>query len=82
VNGDGILDFLDSGGGEELKVALGDPEWKYKRSAQMKFDTDGRIRFGDFNGDGLLDFLIYDPRRRGATVRIGINKGTLVDSPS
>ncbi len=82
MNGDGFLDFLDSGGGKELKVALGGPKWKYDRTARMKFDTDGRIRFGDFDGDGLSDFVIYDPRRSGTTVRIGINKGTLLATPS
>ena len=78
VNGDGHRDFLDSGGGDAVKIALGGEGWEYKkRAAQMKLDSDGRIRFGDVDTDGLADFLIYDPQRPESPIRIGINRGTL-----
>lgn len=78
LNGDGLLDFLDSGDGETLEVRLGQADDGYDdRHARQDLDTGGRIRFGDYDGDGLTDFVLYDPRRPDAPVRVGVNRGVL-----
>ena len=80
-NGDGYRDRLGSDGGEGLEIHLGGPEHRYrKRAARQAFDSSGRIRFGDVDGDGLTDFLLYDHRRPDAPLRIGINRGLLPDT--
>ncbi len=77
-NGDGHRDFTGSGDGDELEIHLGSREDGFRRRhAVQPLDTAGRIRFGDLEGDGLSDFLIYDPRRQGAPIRIGANRGVL-----
>ncbi|MCH2169209.1 VCBS repeat-containing protein [Myxococcota bacterium] len=78
VNADGRRDFLDSGGGEKLDIYLGGSESPYKkRAGRVRLDTDGRIRFGDFESDGFTDFLIHDPRRLDSPVLLGRNLGRL-----
>jgi hypothetical protein len=82
LNGDGHLDYIGSGDGDELQIHLGSPENGYRKlHASQDFDTTGRIRFGDLQGDGLADFVIYDPRRPGSSIRIAINRGVLPGSP-
>jgi VCBS repeat protein len=77
-NGDGVKDLLGSGDGDRLEVSLGGSEEGYqKRTATQPLDTGGRIRFADLDGDGLTDFVLYDGRRPGTPVLIGINRGTL-----
>ncbi|HEX5066828.1 MAG TPA: VCBS repeat-containing protein [Myxococcota bacterium] len=76
VNGDGFRDMVDSGGGTQLVVRLGDRVEGFRtRTASQALDTRGRIRFGDLGGDGLADFVLYDPRRPGAPLLIGRNLG-------
>ena len=75
-NRDGFRDLVEPGDGARLEVRLGDPREGYRtRSAAQPLDTRGRIRFGDLGGDGFTDFVIYDPRRPGAPIRIGRNLG-------
>jgi hypothetical protein len=77
-NGDGIKDLLGSGDGQRIDVNLGRTEAGYeKRHATQPLDTGGRIRFGDLDADGLTDFVIYDGRRPGTPVQVGINRGEL-----
>jgi hypothetical protein len=77
-NGDGYRDILGSAGGEGIEIHLGGPDHRYRtRAARQAFDSSGRIRFGDVDGDGLTDFLLYDHRRPDAPLRIGINRGLL-----
>jgi hypothetical protein len=76
VNGDGLRDLVEPGEGERLEVRLGDREQGFgTRHAEQQLDTRGRIRFGDLEGDGLADFVIYDPRRPGAPIRVAHNRG-------
>ena len=76
VNADGVRDLIEPGDGTELEVRLGDRTEGFRtRSAAQSLDTRGRIRFGDLGGDGLSDFVIYDPRRPGASLRVGRNLG-------
>jgi hypothetical protein len=76
LNGDGHRDLLDSGDGVRLEVRLGDAVGGFRTvHAIQKFDTGGRIRFGELGSDGLSDFVLYDPRRPGSPIRIGRNLG-------
>jgi hypothetical protein len=78
LNGDGIHDLLGSGAGDRLEVRLGRKEPGYSAvDASQALDTGGRIRFGDLDGDGLTDFVLYDPRRPGTPVQVGVNRGVL-----
>jgi len=81
-NGDGLRDLVLSGNGEALEVYLGAEEKPFaKRAARQSFDTDGRIRAGDLEGDGLPDFVLYDPRRSDVPIRLGRNRGLLPGTP-
>ena len=82
VNGDGYLDFVNSGGGEALEIYLGGQEGPFaKRAAKQKMSTAGMIHFEDFNADGLPDFVIFDPHNFDVPVRIGRNLGVLSGTP-
>jgi hypothetical protein len=75
VDGDGRRDLLSGADGGRLEVHLGDGF--AKRHASQALDTGGRIRFGHLDADGLPDFVLYDPRRPDATLRVGRNLGKL-----
>jgi hypothetical protein len=77
-NGDGHRDWIASGGGTSIEVSLGGPEWRFaSKDALQQLDSVGRLRAGDLDGDGLPDFVLYDPRRSDAPVRVGVNRGKL-----
>jgi hypothetical protein len=80
LNGDGKNDLLGSGAGDRLEVRLGRDQGFGPVAASQPLETGGRIRFGDLDGDGLTDFVLYDPRRPGTPVRVGINRGVLPGS--
>jgi hypothetical protein len=81
LNGDGHLDLVGSGGGDQIEVFLGGPRRQFKRrDARQEADSRGRVRFGDVDRDGLPDLLVYDPRRPNAAVRLARNAGTLPDT--
>jgi hypothetical protein len=78
LNGDGLLDFVSSGGGEAFEVFAGDPLKPFeKRTARQEMSTAGVVRFADYDGDGLLDFLIFDPHNFDVPIQMGRNLGTL-----
>lgn len=82
LNSDGFPDFLTSGGGEELVFYPGGPDGPIgKRGVSQDMPTEGMIRFGDWNGDGLQDFLVFDPQRYGASVYLAKNLGRLPGTP-
>lgn len=78
LNGDGALDLLLSGGGESLEIFLGAKEdlWG-RRNERQKFDSEGQLRLGDIDGDGLQDLLVFDAMTPNATIRLGRNRGVL-----
>ena len=81
LNGDQHMDFVSSGDGEEIEIHLGSRKGGFgKRHARQDLDTVGRIRFGELQGDGLSDFVIYDPRRPGSPIRVAWNLGKLPSS--
>jgi hypothetical protein len=81
-NGDGVKDLLGSAAGDRLEVRLGGARPNYDTvDASQSLDTGGRIRFGDVDGDRLTDFVIYDGRRPGTPVLVGINRGVLPRTP-
>lgn len=77
-NGDGHRDWISSSGGRAVEVSLGGPVRRFaKTDASQELDSVGRLRTGELDGDGLPDFVIYDPRRTDSPVRVGRNRGNL-----
>jgi hypothetical protein len=78
VNGDGFDDLLTPGKGDRLDVWLGGPQGMSSSVAgRQMMQSSGRLRGGDWNGDGLADLLLYDPRKPDAPVLIARNRGLL-----
>ncbi|MFI5314654.1 MAG: FG-GAP repeat domain-containing protein [Myxococcota bacterium] len=78
VNGDGYDDLLTPGKGDRLDVWLGGAAGISSTVAgRQKLSSSGRLRSGDWNGDGLADLLLYDPRQPNAPVQIARNRGLL-----
>jgi hypothetical protein len=82
VNNDGFVDFVDSSGGEAIEIFLGDREEPWEDSiGEQELDTRGVIHFGDVDGDGLQDFVIFDPHNFDVPVRFGRNLGSMPGTP-
>ena len=82
LNADGYPDFVTAGDGEELYFYPGGPDGPIgKRGVSQDMFTEGMIRFGDWNGDGLTDFLVFDPQRYGENVHLSRNLGRLPGTP-
>jgi len=82
-NRDGHRDWLSSAGGSAVEVWLGGPTYRFA-SAQSRdpLDSSGRVATGDLDGDGLPDWVVYDPRRSDVPIRVGRNLGNLPGSPA
>jgi len=82
VNSDGFMDLVTSADGKGVEIFLGGAENHFrKRTAIQKLPSAGVINFADFDNDGLPDFVLFDPQRFDAPVRLGINRGELPGSP-
>ena len=78
LNGDGFKDLVLSGGGDAVEIYLGGGKNPFRsRSAKQKMRTGGQIEFADYNGDGLVDFVIFDPHNFDIPIRIAVNNGKL-----
>jgi hypothetical protein len=76
INADGLRDFISSGGGEKIEVWIGDSDGPFgKKAGKQSLPTAGVIDFRDLDGDGLLDFVIFDPHNFDVPVRIARNLG-------
>lgn len=83
INADTHLDLLLSDGGQNLDVHLGGPRFGYaKRNSRMRIRTQGVLRSGDLDGDGMPDLLIFDPFSTGSPMQVLRNLGTLTGSPA
>ena len=81
LSGDGMPDFVSSGGGDAIEISLGRGQDTFsRRPYRQQLSTSGVIRFGDLDGDGLLDFAIYDPHDFDSPVRVGRNLGRLPEA--
>jgi hypothetical protein len=83
INGDGIMDLITSADGKGIEVFLGGGRKPYsKRTAMQKLPTAGVIHFADYDEDGLLDFVLFDPQKFDTLLRVGRNRGELPGSAS
>jgi hypothetical protein len=82
LNGDGFLDFINSGGGKNFEFHRGGPEGPLKsKPTKQKMSTAGLIHFADYDVDGLQDFVIFDPHNFDVPVRVARNRGSLPGTP-
>jgi hypothetical protein len=78
INADGFADMITSANGKGIEVFLGGTKKPYaRRAALQKFATVGVVRFADFNGDGLPDFVLHNPQEFDAPIQLGVNLGAL-----
>jgi hypothetical protein len=78
LNGDGFADVVMSGSGDELVFHPGGSKGPFQqKSVAQKMSTAGMITFGDWSGDGLLDFALFDPHNYDVPVQLGRNLGRL-----
>jgi hypothetical protein len=78
LNRDGYVDLLMSGKGDAVEIFLGGGDAPFsRRSARQQMPTAGVIGFADFNGDGLTDFVLFDPHNFDVPVQLAINTGAL-----
>ena len=78
INADGFMDVVTSADGKGIEVYLGTKDEPFTgRTARQDMSTTGRIRFSDFDDDGLLDFVLYDSQSFDAPLQIGRNLGVL-----
>jgi len=82
LNADGLMDFISSANGKGIEVFLGGDKGPFsRRTAIQELPTAGIIHIDDINGDAMDDFVLFDPQSSDATVRIGLNLGTLPAAP-
>ena len=78
INADGLMDVVTSANGKGIEVFLGTENEPFAgRTAMQKMSATGRIRFTDYDDDGLLDFVLYNTQSFDAPVKTGRNLGGL-----
>lgn len=78
LNGDGLRDYLASSDGTEIDVFLAKQGFEFrKRSGRQEIPSEGVVRGGDLNHDGLTDLVIFNPRRYHQSMYLAINRGVL-----
>ncbi len=78
LNGDGLRDFLASSDGTEIEVALATQKLEFpKRAGTQAIPSEGAVRGGDLNHDGLTDLVIFNSRRYHQSIYLAINRGAL-----
>lgn len=78
MNGDGFDDLLTPGDGDQVEIWLISAEGlDSDLSGRQDIPANGRVRGGDWNGDGLEDLVLYDPRQPRTSVVIATNRGLL-----
>ena len=78
INADGLMDVVTSANGKGIEVFLGTENEPFAgRTAMQKMSATGRIRFTDYDDDGLLDFVLYNTQSFDAPVKTGRNLGVL-----
>jgi len=81
VDNDGRMDFIASDAGKGIEVYLGSEEGLFSRQRFLqKLPSAGVIRFRDYDGDELPDFILWDPQAFDAIFRIGRNTGAFETS--
>jgi FG-GAP-like repeat len=80
-NGDGRMDLLYGAGGGRLGIRLGTlseagPGFG-PRVADQALPTSARLAVADFDGDGLDDLALYDPRDEEGRIYLLRNRGLL-----
>jgi len=81
LNGDGRVDFLGAADGTRIEVFLGGGDAGFERVASQAVSSEGQIRGGDLDADGLPDFVLFNSRRLDAPLQLIRNLGTLPGSP-
>lgn len=82
LNGDGHADLLASGAGDAVEVYVGsEDDILSNRSVKQAMPTAGVIAFGDFDADGLTDFVLFDPHNFDVPVQVAVNRGVLPGTP-
>ncbi|MGH7290850.1 MAG: FG-GAP repeat domain-containing protein, partial [Myxococcota bacterium] len=78
MNGDGFDDLLTPGDGDQVEVWLVTAAGLDSSvSGRQDMPANGRVRGGDWNGDGLGDLVLYDPRQPRTPVAIAVTRGLL-----
>jgi hypothetical protein len=78
LNGDGLRDYLASSDGTEIEIALATKELEFpKRGGTQSLPSEGAVRGGDLDNDGLTDLVIFNSRRYHQSMYLAINRGSL-----
>lgn len=82
LNGDGLRDYLASSDGTEIEILLAEGAFAFGgRSVRQAMPSEGAVRGGDLDGDGLTDLVVFNARRIDEPVVLAINRGVLPGTP-
>ena len=66
-----------------IEISLATPRLEFpKRSGRQAIPSEGGVRGGDLNHDGLTDLVIFNSRRYHQSMYLAINRGVLSGTPS